>query len=63
MYKKYKQYIIKGKQQKNFSKSRFSREKMEELVDSLLLACIPDFPQEQQLKLPTLNLPKLEKIG
>jgi len=60
MYKKYKQYIIKGKQQKNFSKTRFSFEKMQELVDSILIANIPEFPKQVQLELPKLNLPKLQ---
>ncbi len=60
MYKKYKQYIIKGKQQKNFSKTRFSFEKMQELVDSILIANIPEFPKQIQLELPKLDLPKLQ---
>ena len=60
IYKKYKQYIIKGKQQKNFSKTRFSFEKMQELVDSILIANIPEFPKQVQLELPKLNLPKLQ---
>jgi len=62
MYKKYKQYTIKGKQQKNFSKTRFSFEKMQELVDSILIANIPEFPKQIQLELPKLDLPKLQKI-
>lgn len=60
IYKKYKQYIIKGKQQKNFSKTRFSFEKMQELVDSILIANIPEFPKQVQLELPKLDLPKLQ---
>ena len=60
MYKKYKQYTIKGKQQKNFSKTRFSFEKMQELVDSILISNVPEFPKQIQLELPKLNLPKLQ---
>ena len=60
IYKKYKQYTVKAKQQKNFSKSRFSFEKMQELIDSILTANIPEFPKQVQLTLPKLNLPKLQ---
>lgn len=60
VYKKYKQFIVKAKQQKNFSKSKFSFEKMQELVDSILTANIPEFPKQVELKLPKLNLPKLQ---
>lgn len=61
VHKKYKQYIVKAKQQKNFSKTRFSFEKMQELVDSILIANVPEFPKQVELKLPKLNLPKLQK--
>ena len=60
VYKKYKQFIVKAKQQKNFSKSKFSFEKMQELVDSILTANIPEFPKQVELKLPKLDLPKLQ---
>jgi hypothetical protein len=62
VYKKYKQYIVKSKQQKNFSKTRFSFEKMQELVDSILTANVPEFPKQVELKLPKLDLPKLQKV-
>ena len=55
VYKKYKQYLLKAKQQKNFSKNRFSFDKMEELVDSILIANIPEFPQQTTLTLPKLQ--------
>ena len=60
VYKKYKQFIVKSKQQKNFSKTKFSFEKMQELVDSILTANIPEFPKQVELKLPKLDLPKLQ---
>jgi len=60
VYKKYKQYLVKSKQQKNFSKSKFSYDKMEELIASILEANIPDFPKQVELTLPKLELPKLQ---
>ena len=57
VYKKYKQFIVKSKQQKNFSKTRFSFEKMQELIGNILTTNIPEFPK--QIK---LSLPKLKKI-
>lgn len=56
-YKKYKQYTVGGKKQKNFSKTNFSFEKMEELITKLLENNIPEFPQQVEL-----NLPKLQKL-
>ncbi len=35
-YTKYKQYVLGGKQQKQYSKSNFSFEKMQELISNLL---------------------------
>ena len=61
-HKKYKQYLLGAKQQKNYSKSNFSFEKMEEVVSSLLENNIPEFPKQIELKLPELQLPKLQKI-
>ena len=56
-HKKYKQYLLNAKQQKNYSKSNFSFEKMEEIVSQLLEKNIPEFPKQIELKLP-----KLQKI-
>ena len=61
-YKKYKQFISKAKQQKQFSKSNFSYNKMEELVDKTLTLYIPTFPSKVDFKFPELQLPKLKKI-
>ena len=60
VYKKYKQFLVKSKQQRNFSKSRFSYDKMEELISSILEANIPDFPKQVELTLPKLELPTLQ---
>jgi len=58
-FKKYKQYIVKAKQQKNFSKSKFSFEGMKDLIDQELNK-IPEFPKQLELKLPKLELPTLQ---
>lgn len=66
VFKKYKQFTVKSKQQRNFSKSKFSFEKMVELISSLTDK-FPEFPKQVQLNLPKLEpkkiqLPKLKKV-
>tara|TARA_R110002153_G_scaffold20161_6_gene68582 strand:+ start:1528 stop:2805 length:1278 start_codon:yes stop_codon:yes gene_type:complete len=58
-YKKYKQYSINSKKQKNFSKTNFSYGKMEELVDKTLKNYIPNFATQVKFNLPKLELPTL----
>jgi hypothetical protein len=63
--KKYKQYVLGSKKQKQYSKSNFSFEKMQDLISNILEKNIPDFPQQMKLVLPSLKkieLPKLKKI-
>lgn len=55
VYKKYKQYGVKSKQQKNFSKTKFSFDKMQELITEILTDSIPEFAKQVELKLPTLQ--------
>ena len=62
VYSKYKQFSVKGKQQKQFAKTNFSWKKMQELVESSLDRLIPEFPKQVELSLPKLNLPKLKKL-
>ncbi len=62
VYSKYKQFSVKGKQQKQFVKTNFSWKKMQELVESSLDRLIPEFPKQVELSLPKLNLPKLKKL-
>jgi len=62
VFKKYKQYLVKSKQQKQFSKTKFSFEAMTNLISSQLDK-LPDFPKQVELTLPKLNLPKLKKIN
>jgi hypothetical protein len=61
-YAKYKQYVLGGKQQKQYSKSNFSFGKMQELISTILEKNVPDFPKQVELVLPKLSLPKLKKI-
>ncbi len=55
VYKKYKQYGVKSKQQKNFSKTKFSFDKMQELITEILTDSIPEFAKQVELTLPTLQ--------
>ena len=59
VYKKYKKYITQAKQQKNFSKSKFSFEGMVNLINTLT-SKIPNFPKQIELTLPKLTLPTLK---
>jgi hypothetical protein len=61
VYKKYKNYIIPAKRLKNINKQKFSFDAMQKLLDSYLSGYVPEFPKQVDLKLPSLNLPKLQK--
>lgn len=61
-YKKYKQYGLKSKQQKNYSKSQFSFEQMKLKLKGILEGYVPEFPKQIDLKLPGMDLPKLQKV-
>ena len=58
-WKSYKKYIRPAKQQKNRTLKEFKLEDMFVLVDKLLKDKLPAFPQQTELKLPKLDLPKL----
>ena len=62
LYKHYKKFVEKSRKQKHFAKSNFSWEHMRDLVGDILEENIPEFPEQVELKLPSLNLPKLEKL-
>ena len=62
VYKKYKLFLPKAKQQKQYAKTNFNWEKMKDLVGTILDHNIPNFPKQVKLELPKLNLPKLKKI-
>ena len=62
IFKNYKKYKLKGKQQSQYSKSNFSWEGMKDLINNILINNIPEFPKQVELNLPKLQLPKLNKI-
>jgi len=62
VFEKYKEYSIKGKHQGHHARTNFSYEKMAELVEEILDNNVPEFPKQIELKLPKLQLPKLQKI-
>lgn len=59
VHKKYKQYVVQAKQQKNFSKSKFSFNGMKDLIEKELNK-LPNFPSRLEINLPELNLPTLQ---
>ena len=65
-FENYKKYKEKGRKQAHHSKTNFSFEKMQELLDSILDKNIPEFPKEVKIELPKLKkmqLPKLKKVN
>ena len=64
MFKKYKEYSIKGKKQKQYVKTNFSWDKMHTLIHNILddKNKVPEIAQQVKLNLPKLGLPKLKKI-
>ena len=61
VYENYKNYTDGAKRQAHYSKTNFSWDKMKKYLESRLDELIPEFPKQIELKLPKLNLPKLEK--
>jgi len=62
IFKNYKNYIHGGKQQGNHAKENFTYIKMKEKFSKILEENIQLTPEVTPLKLPKLNLPKLQKI-
>ena len=70
MYKNYKQWVIKAKQQGNYAKDNFSFTKMKEKFSKILKENVIEAPKQVNLQLPKLKtlsppklkLPKLKKI-
>ena len=62
IWKKYKDWIIPAKQLKNKNKKEFSFEKMVEILDEYITRYVPEFAVQAELKLPKLELPKLQKV-
>ncbi len=60
--KNYDKYRVNAKKLGYRNRTNFSFNKMKEELDNLLTKYLPEFPKQIELKLPKLNLPKLEKI-
>jgi glycosyltransferase involved in cell wall biosynthesis len=62
VYNKYKDWTVKGKKQGFQNKQTFNIDKMGQQLEEILDQNLPDFPEQKELQLPELKLPKLEKI-
>jgi glycosyltransferase involved in cell wall biosynthesis len=65
VFENYKNYVDKAKRQAYKSKNEFSWERMQEKLNTFLTQSLPNFPEEIELKLPTIkkiNLPKKVEI-
>lgn len=60
--RKYKDYLKNSKALSRQNRRKFSLQAMKEEIDILFDEKIPELPKQIELKLPSLNLPKLEKI-
>jgi hypothetical protein len=63
IFENYKKYKEKANRQAFYSKSNFNWDKMCEVLNNILLIKIPELPQEVELQLPKIELPKLKKIN
>ena len=63
VYKDYKEAIKRGSLQRAYSKKHFSFEVMTERLKEILEKNVPEFPKQIELKLPELELPKLQTNG
>lgn len=61
VFKQYKKFETKGKQQAQFSRANFSFDTMVTKLDELLVKYLPVFAEKTQLEMPKLKLPTLKK--
>ena len=61
-FKNHKKFVTLAKRQRRLVVDNFSYHKMVEVLDKILDANVAELPQQVQLTLPKLNLPKLEKV-
>ena len=61
-FKNYKKFIPLAKRQSKLVRDNFSYKKMVEVLDKVLDTHVTALPEQVQLTLPKLNLPKLEKV-
>ena len=62
VFKHYKKFQERSRKQKHYVKTNFSFDNMKDLVETVLDEHVPEFAEQVELKLPDLNLPKLEKV-
>jgi len=62
VFENYKKYTDKAKRQAFKSKSEFSWDKMVDKTNELLTKYVPEFPQQVELKLPTMKKIEIPKI-
>lgn len=62
VFKHYKQYLQRSKKQRYHAIKKYSWEKMKELVNIKLDTNLPQFAKQVELKIPSLNIPKLNKV-
>ena len=62
VYKHYKQYSKRSIKQRYYANKNFNWGKMKELINNKLDTNLPEFAQQVELKMPTLNLPNLNKV-
>jgi glycosyltransferase involved in cell wall biosynthesis len=62
VFENYKKYTDKAKRQAFKSKSEFSWDKMADKTNELLTKYVPEFPQQVELKLPTMKKIEIPKI-
>ena len=62
VFENYKKYTDKAKRQSFKSKSEFSWDKMVDKTNELLTKYVPEFPQQVELKLPTMKKIEIPKI-
>lgn len=59
LYKNYKNYAVKAKQQAKFSADNFAYSNMVDILRNVDSKYVPIFPKKTQLNMPKLNLPKM----
>ena len=62
VWQNYSKFTQKGKQQMKYATSKFSMDKMNNLIAEYVEAADKAVPEQVQLQLPKLQLPKLQKI-
>lgn len=63
MFENYKEHLAFSRKHKKHTKDNFSYDNMVKLLDLILTESVPEFPKLVDLKLPKLQLPKLQKIN